>query len=217
MQTLEGQIRILLLGLEHRLGIKVDAREPIVTYMPEYAAYLLNRLEVGKDGKTAYERYKGKRSRVLGVEFGEKVLFKTRPEGKLCKIRPRWEYGIFVGVRPASNEVWVATASKTIAARSVRRLPLEQRWSPDCVRWVRRTLWKRYKDDTGADGDLPEAMPQEVAPDVGPRGGVVFVDTRDRIPRDFYIKETAAEKHGYTRSCTGCSSWFRGLGRQPHT
>ena len=74
VQTLEGQIRILLLGLEDKLGTKVDAREPIVTYMPEYAAYLLNRLEVGKDGKTAYERTKGKRSQVLGVQFGEKVL-----------------------------------------------------------------------------------------------------------------------------------------------
>ena len=28
--------------------------------MPEYAAYLLNRVEVGKDGKTVYARMKGK-------------------------------------------------------------------------------------------------------------------------------------------------------------
>ena len=171
VQTLEGHIRMLLLGLEQRLGFKVDAREPIVTYMPEYAAYLLNWLEVGKDGKTAYERNKGKRAKVLGLEFGEKVLYKTRPEGKMCKIRPRWEYGIFVGVRPASNELWIATASKTFAVRSVRRLPPQQRWSSDCVRWVRRTLWNRYKDDSGADGDLPEEVPQEVAPEPGPRGG----------------------------------------------
>ena len=53
VQSLEGQIRILLLSLEARVGATIDAREPIVTYMPEYAAYLLNRLGVGKDGKTA--------------------------------------------------------------------------------------------------------------------------------------------------------------------
>ena len=34
VQTLEGQIRILLLGLEARLGCRVDAKEPIVTYIP---------------------------------------------------------------------------------------------------------------------------------------------------------------------------------------
>ena len=36
-------------------------------------------------------------------------------------------------------------------------------------------------------------------------------------PRDFPISKKDADKHGYTRGCGGCSSWFRGLGRQPHT
>ena len=44
----------------------------------------------------------------------------------------------------------------------------------------------------------------------------MVVVTKERAPRDFYIKKTDAEKHGYTRGCAGCSSWFRGLGRQPH-
>ena len=193
VQTLEGQIRILLLSLEGHLGRAVDAKEPIVTYMPEYAAYLLNRLEVGKDGKTPYERCKSKKAQVLGVHFGEKVLYKVKAEAKMMKIRPRWEYGIFVGVRPTSNQVWIATAERTIAVRSIRRLPHDQRWSTDCVRWVRRTLWNRYYDDSGADGDLPEEVPQEVAPDVGPRGGVVYIETHERIPRVFYIKKSDAE------------------------
>ena len=217
VQALEGHIRVLLLALEARLGTTVDAKEPIVTYMPEYAAYLLNRLEVGKDGKTAYERCKGKRATVLGLEFGEKVLYKVKRDGKLEKIRARWEHGIFVGVRPQSGEVWIAIAEKTFSVRSVRRLPPDDRWGVDCVRWPRRTLWNRYKEDIGADGDLPEEVPQKVAPDIGPRGGVVFVETRDKVPRDFYIKKSDADKHGYTRGCAGCSSWFRGLGRQPHT
>ena len=217
VQTVECQIRILLLALEDRLGARVDAKEPIVSYMPEYAAYLLNRLEIGKDGKTAYERCKGKKATVLGLEFGEKVLYKVKRDAKQAKIRARWEYGIFVGVKARSGEVWLATAEKTFSARSVRRLPADQRWSTDCVRWVRRTLWNRYKDDEGADGDLPEDVPQFVAPDVEPRGGIVFIDTRTKAPRDFYIKKSDAEKHGYTKGCSGCSSWFRGLGRQPHT
>ena len=216
-QTLEGHIRVLLLALEARLVTRIDAKEPVVSYMPEYAAYLLNRLEIGKDGKTAYERYKGKKATVLGLEFGEKVLYKVKQNSKQEKIRPRWEPGIFVGVRVKSGEVWIATTDKTFSVRSVRRLPTDQRWTADSVRWPRRTLWNRYKDDIGADGDLPEEVRQEVAPDVGPRGGVIFVETCAKVPRDFYIRKTDAEKHGYTRGCAGCSSWFRGLGRQPHT
>ena len=33
-----------------------------------------NRIEVGKDVKTAFERCKGQMSRTLGTEFGEGVL-----------------------------------------------------------------------------------------------------------------------------------------------
>ena len=44
-------MRDILLALEGRIGGPIDAQEPIVTFIPEYAAYLLNRLDVGKDGK----------------------------------------------------------------------------------------------------------------------------------------------------------------------
>ena len=53
---------------------EIDPKESVVNFMPEYAAHLLNRLEVGKDGKTAYERCKGKAGSVVGLEFGEKAL-----------------------------------------------------------------------------------------------------------------------------------------------
>ena len=38
VQLVEGQIRALLLSMEEKLGFKIDAREPILTYLPEYAA-----------------------------------------------------------------------------------------------------------------------------------------------------------------------------------
>ena len=47
------------LALEGRLKKKVEADKNVVMFMAEYAGYLVNRLEVGKDGKTAYERVKG--------------------------------------------------------------------------------------------------------------------------------------------------------------
>ena len=53
VQGVEGQLRVILLAFERRIGHKVDAKEAVVTFMPEYAAYLMNRREVGKDGKTS--------------------------------------------------------------------------------------------------------------------------------------------------------------------
>ena len=69
----------------------------MIISMPEYATYLMNRLEVGQDGKTAYERTKGKKATVLGTEFGEKLLYKAKSDVKTAKSKFRWEYGIFVG------------------------------------------------------------------------------------------------------------------------
>ena len=53
VQGLEGQVRALFLAFQDRFGRKVDARERIINFVPEYAAYLMNRLEAGKDGKVS--------------------------------------------------------------------------------------------------------------------------------------------------------------------
>ena len=84
-QEIEGRLRAILLEFELRVGEEVDSREPIMTFIPEYAAYLMNRLEVGKDGKTAYERVKGKVGTVVGSEFGEKGVVEEegRQAGKV--------------------------------------------------------------------------------------------------------------------------------------
>ena len=47
-QEIEAQLRSLFIGLEDRLGRALDARERVVAFMPEYAAYLLNRLQRGR-------------------------------------------------------------------------------------------------------------------------------------------------------------------------
>ena len=41
----------------------------------------MSRAEVGADGKTGYERSKGKVARLLGMEFGEGVMWKRRRQG----------------------------------------------------------------------------------------------------------------------------------------
>ena len=78
VQEIEGGIRALLLGLQERIGRKIDARERIVSFIPEYVAYLLNRLSLGEDGKVPYERIRGKKPTILGLELGEKLLYKLK-------------------------------------------------------------------------------------------------------------------------------------------
>ena len=144
VQTIEGQIRVMKLALEGRLQRKVNAAANVVAFMAEHAGYLVNQLEVGKDGKNAYERVKGKAAKVLGVEFGEKLMWKMKQKHTMEKINSRWEYGIFVGVRPKNGEVWVAANHSVKKARSVKRIPKEGRWSMDCIDWVKHVPRNRY-------------------------------------------------------------------------
>ncbi len=52
--------------------------------------------------------------------------------------------------------VWIAVKGKILRARSVRRIPVEQRWREDCLSWVDRVPWNRYKKAVDADGEVPE-------------------------------------------------------------
>ena len=52
-----------------------------------------------------YERVRGKRHQLLGLEFGKKLFFKHKEGPKKAKMLARWQHGIFVGVRRKSHEV----------------------------------------------------------------------------------------------------------------
>ena len=111
VQSVEQFVRTLKSALDERMAVKIDTLHPVLTSLCEYAGLLLNRLEVSSDGKTSYERVKGKPAQVIGVEFGEKVLWKFPVHGldrKMQKINARWCYGLFLGVRSTSGELIVA-------------------------------------------------------------------------------------------------------------
>ena len=69
------------------------------------------------------------------------------------KLEPRWEYGIFIGVRRRSGEVYVATEGKMVKmARTIRRVPEEDRWAVANFDLVRQAPWNLGNDDKEADG-----------------------------------------------------------------
>ena len=60
IQSVQGMIRTIRSDIEGRWGVKIDATHSIWQWIAEHAGFLLTRFEVGRDGKTAYERLKGK-------------------------------------------------------------------------------------------------------------------------------------------------------------
>ena len=63
--TVEGQIRVLKDAFETRIKNKITADHPLLSWLVEFAAVLVNRYEVGHDGKTPYERLRGKAVRAV--------------------------------------------------------------------------------------------------------------------------------------------------------
>eukprot|EP00973_Karenia_brevis_P054117 7517766-Karenia_brevis.AAC.1 len=61
----------------------------IVAFITQYAAYLYNRLHKGEDGEVGYERVKGRKPSVVGIEFGEKILYMKSKGVRLEKIKAR--------------------------------------------------------------------------------------------------------------------------------
>ena len=77
------------------------------------------------------------------------------------KIKPRWRFGIFIGVKRKSNEVMISTSEGIKNARSIRRRPFEKRWTRDSLDWVKWAPWHRYRDAEDEDGEVPEDVPAE--------------------------------------------------------
>ena len=158
VQSVEQVLRTMKSALDERMGVKIDIKHPVNTWMCEFVGYMMNRLEVAADGKTPYERVKGKKAEVLGLEFGERVLWKHHPGRRMEKLNARWGYGLFIGVRAKSGELIVIDeGSKEVKyVRTVRRIPEADRWNAKNLELVAMVPWNKGKDDDEADGCLPE-------------------------------------------------------------
>ena len=99
VQTVEGQIRVLKDAFETRVWTPIPSNHSILAWLVEFARTVINRYEVGRDGKTPFERFRGKQSRSIGLEFGEKVNFRRAAVGaRMPKLVSLWSDGVFLGV-----------------------------------------------------------------------------------------------------------------------
>jgi hypothetical protein len=215
IRSVQQQTRVMKDGVEHKAKVIIGARHPLMPWIVEYAGHLLNRFEVSQDGKTAYERLKGKSARTLGIELGESVLWKRRPVGgALAKATWLWEDGIFLGIRGASGEIIVADEKGVWKTRSVQRKPPSERWAEGALEVVRHVPWRVSDEDPHMDGEklqldgLGQRLPE---PEAQLQREVVVP------PNRFMIRKEDLEKHGYSANCPGCKSILRGTARQGHS
>ena len=92
-----------------------------MAWLVEHAADTLNKGLVGPDGRTAYERVRGRKYGGLLFEFGQVVLSRLpgKPVGGV--VAPRWIKGIWLGKLWGTDEHIVSEpGGRVIRARSVK-------------------------------------------------------------------------------------------------
>ena len=126
-------------------------------WLVELVGWTMSRADVGADEKTGYERCKGKRARLPGMEFGEAVLWRRRQEGEpLGKLTCMWEDGIFLGVKGTTGEIIVGDKKGVWRTRTVRRKTIEGAVAPENAGiGVRRALEDRRWWGGGLQGEDP--------------------------------------------------------------
>jgi len=72
----------------------------MVPWAVTYAAAMHARHRRGPDGRTAFERRRGKEFKVQLPPLGEQILFAAPAAGAAT----RWKKGVFIGLRDRSSE-----------------------------------------------------------------------------------------------------------------
>jgi hypothetical protein len=177
-----------------------------------YSALLLNICVVGDDGRTAYERRKGRKFKRQLPEFGECIRY-LRPESVgVDKADPRWEEGVFAGLRIESGEIFVMTKDGVIKVRAFARKPEDERWNQKQLEEGKGVPWEPIP----GRGRIEVKTKVGILRGVG--GGDVLMDPeiKETVVKRVYITKKDLETYGPTVGCRGCRAANRGETSIPH-
>ena len=175
--------------------------------MVTHAANLLSRFGVGHDGKTPYERLRGKKYEGQLPEFAETVWrhFPTKNVKKddRGKLRVRWGKAIFLGMVPMSTEVYLWDGARVVKARGIRRTNEQDRWDKAAVEGVTQHPWTSHSEARQAPRVIFEEkeLEQRGEPEPAPRPAA----------KGLYVKKAYLEEHGYTEGCRQCTAMRAGV------
>ena len=97
IQRIEEQVRVIKIARQ-KLGVAVPTGHPISSWTVQYSAGVINKMEVGHDGRTAWERHHGRPYTGELLEFGSEVYWKC-PQRRGGLMEPRWGTGVWPGKR----------------------------------------------------------------------------------------------------------------------
>ncbi len=206
-------MRVLKDQMDEGAKIKTGQDDVVNLWLVRWAAMNVSRFLVGKDGRTAYERRRGRQCKVPLALFGGNVWYKQLAEGKakVDKFESEWREGIWLGHSRKSNETLVGTESGVVRAYAIRRQDEGSRWGGKMIQSLKGT--PQQPDPNKPGTSVPIRISFDEAPDRGQAIPAAPV-RREDVPRRVKITEAMLRKYGYTEGCQGCSFRRAGLSEQ---
>ena len=124
-----------------------------------------------------------------------------------------------MGIKRSSGEVIVASDTGDVKwARTVKRVPIQDRWQASNLEWVKYFPWNLGVHDKLAEG-AGDAHDVRSSPGVrlGPEDLEAVLMRQTSVPHRTHRFVKDFEAHGYTDRCPGCSSLLRQMAPQPHS
>ena len=117
VMLIRGLVRTIKCHIESRTQEPISDDSPVTLWLVEHAGCILSRCQKGRDGKTPFERLHGKKPTQSFVPFGEKVLARRVTTEPLNRMNPRYQYGIWLGMRSNSAECFIGNAEGRVQSQ----------------------------------------------------------------------------------------------------
>ena len=122
-----GMARALRIDMEKRFGDNFPVLHAVYSWILRYSGWLLNRYCVGRDGYTAFQRYKGRIYNGEVCDLFECVLFKV-PSPEEAKLDDRFRLGVWIGKTSRGDDHLIFDGDEVPKFRTVKRRPEYLRW-----------------------------------------------------------------------------------------
>jgi hypothetical protein len=215
-RAVSGTTRTMLDALRTNYGRDIPSKHPILKWLVQWSAQCLTRFQVSSDGKTAWQRERGRPWRRALPEFGESVEYIPirASGGRQNKLEPHTKPGIFLGLRESNSELMIGTPGGVVRSSTVFRRPLSTRWDAAALASMQGVPWAPTPR-----GPVPALIGDDLPVIQGANSGTAAGREEDKaitppsfhqqprayLPKTLYLRQSDFNRHGFSRDCRGCA------------